>query len=141
MAKTNFSKGENILQEIMDKLMREKLLDIATTETGGTIDTKLRERIYLIFEIQLELKRLHRSDRKIYRKLGVRRKDLDQLMSDPTKVTEEQWALLTKLKEKVDEHLKELLTTTNDELVEKERRKHITKRLNVNEKWLPLDLG
>lgn len=138
MAKTNFSKGEEIVREAVEKLLREQLLDLAILEKGGKIDTKFKERLYLVLGLQLELKRLYHSDRKIYKKLGIKKKDLDGLLSDPKTITEEQWVLLVKLKEQADAHLKELITTSDEEIVEKERLKHITKRFNVNEKWLPL---
>lgn len=138
MAKTNFTKAEEALRETLEKMTRDKLLELASSHEEGTISDEMKSRIYLVFALHLELKRLARIDTKIYKKLEISKKKLEKLMTDPTALSEEDWDKVIQIKSQVDAYLKEHPLPSDEKLIEEQRHRHLTKRFNVNEKWLPL---
>lgn len=141
MAKTNFLKAEEALTAALQKMSVEQLFEQASARDNPATEENAKRdqaRLYIIKTLQLELKKLHRHDSEIYKKLGIKRKELDVYLEFPAKISSETWKKIVALKAKVEEFSKNLPEKTNDQLIEIERQKHITKRFNVNEKWLPL---
>ena len=75
-------------------------------------------------------------------KLGSSGKEIDNLDKKET-LTPEEAKRLEELVEKAHEvkiqTMKELGLETDEVVIEKQRKKHTTKRLNIRENWLPLD--
>lgn len=143
MAKTNFTKAEEALAEALHKMTVEQLWQEAGGRKSPTAEEKFKTehaRIHLLKEMDRELKKLHRADAAVYKKVGISRKDLEALSQDPAKITPEEWEKVAAAKAKIDEQLKLLPANpvSDEKLVEDERLKHINKRFNVNDKWLPL---
>lgn len=143
MAKTNFTKAEEALAGALHKMTVEQLWHEAGGRKDPTAEEKFKTeqaRIHLLKEMDRELKKLHKADTEVYKKIGMSRKELEGLAQDPAKITAEQWEKVAAAKTKINEQLKLLPANpvTDEKLVEDERLKHINKRFNVNDKWLPL---
>jgi hypothetical protein len=141
MAKTNFTKAEEILAHDLQQITVNHLLEL--TPKKGDSSPKL-EKIHqrLIASLQRELKSLRKKEPEIYTKVGIEKDYLKKLLEKTSPLTEKEAEALKQLDEKVKifkEELKKLFPEANDEgIVEAERIKHINKRFNVKEKWLPL---
>jgi hypothetical protein len=63
-------------------------------------------------------------------------------LENPAALSAEEWQKVKEIHQKVMEYKKELLQKlpplTDEQLVAAERKKHINKRYNINERWLPL---
>ena len=64
-------------------------------------------------------------------------------LSTPAEFTAEEWLFLRALKLRIDELKKELygeeiIKAEDEERVTKERKRHINKRFNIRDDWLPL---
>ncbi len=149
MAKTNFTKVEEALIAGLTKMKMRQLLELADkaqessgvqAETDAILIPEARRMV--IAALRLDLKALKRKDTKIYSKLGLRKEGLQKLLDTSASLTPEEWQNVKEIHQKVGEYKKELLRqlpeVTDDQLVDAERKKHINKRYNINEKWLPL---
>jgi hypothetical protein len=142
MAKTNFSKAEESMGDALQKLTMQQLLELADIHAGTIeeLSKRTKVRTLLIKALKYELSRLYRQNSEIYRKLKVKKSTLEKWIADAKDLSDEDWQKIILLKEQVEAELKQSSATQPTDLqhVEKERRKHINKRYNVNEKWLPL---
>lgn len=154
MAKPNFSKVEGLLTKRLEEMAIEKLRNLAdkATAMGDSGQAKgAQERIASteqekdrknwITSIKRDMEILHSKDKGILKSLGVNRKELLGFLDKPDEIDEKGWEFIHSLFEKLGqfkvEYLKEI-GDTDESLVEAERVKHINKRFNVNDKWLPL---
>lgn len=143
MGKTNFTKVEASLDEGMRKMEVERLLVEADKASGKKTSIpaeKLsKEHKKLIKDLQLNLLRLRAKDRRIFSKLKVKRSTVEKLLKEPSLLKEEDWKHLQLLFKKTEVFIKEMFPdAVDDKLIEGEKTKHINKRFNVSEKWLPL---
>ncbi len=145
MSKTNFSKVEEALKEGLLKLTVKNLLDLADVASGkgGEKPEKIAEaRKTIAHVLQLELKHLIKHEPEIYEKLQLNKEELQKLIEHSDSMTNPEWEILSQAKTKVEayreEQRKALTPEQNEKLVEEQRQKHINKRFNVNDKWLPL---
>lgn len=154
MAKTNYTKVDSILENNLRRMTVEHTLNTtdplpkspenpanaAENTTASPVDLAQNR---LITALQRDLKKLHLSEhKKMYESLSMKKNELRKKIEHPEKLTPEEWEQLKQIKEKIDKYRKELKeklpATSDDAIVEAERNKHINKRFNVNEKWLPL---
>ncbi|MBA3958649.1 MAG: hypothetical protein H0X51_09710 [Parachlamydiaceae bacterium] len=140
MAKTNFTKTEEALAAALEKMKVEELLARADAIAGKTNATQIsHEQTHLIHSLQRDLKRLHRHDKEIYKKLGIKRTSLKKLFENAAAMSPTEWENLLVFKKQVDSYIQLLpAENSNDQLVAEARKKHINKRFNVSDKWLPL---
>lgn len=145
MAKTNFRKVEEALREGLEKIKVKKLLDEAD-QAGGKVSEKELEpegQYKVLLVLKEELLFLAKRDPGVYKKVKTSKKTLKTLLSHGMKLTPEEWKKVQKIKGRVDVYRKELAEKRAEEsdenLIEQERHKHIYKRFDVSEKWLPLD--
>ncbi len=79
---------------------------------------------------------------KLYAQLAIKRSELKAKLINPTSLSSEEWQQLKQIKDKIDLYKAQLQSQVPplelNQLVENERLKHINKRFNTNEKWLPL---
>lgn len=140
MAKTNFTKVEDMLNQGLHKITVSHLLDEADAAKGSA--PKDNANRALISALQRDLKLLHKKDHETYTKLGIKKKFLKKIIETPESLTPEELETLKQIQGKIKvfkEELKNKVPPVNDEsIVEAERTKHINKRYNVNDKWLPL---
>ena len=141
MAKTDFTKAETSIADALEKMKVQELLDGADAPTGKTNPSVTRERTPLIHALQRDLRRIYLHDPNIYKKLHIKRSNLNKLLETASTLNEEEWQKLVTFKSKVaDAYVSQMPpeTSTNEQLVEAQRKKHINKRFNVSDKWLPL---
>ena len=153
MAKTNFTKVEDILNKGLESLTVNELLILAdqAAEAGDGEMAKLararvakakesKERAHWISSIKRDLAIIQKRDKEFLKTLKIRKKELLELMSHPEKIDEKGWEYLHTLHDSLNQyktdHLK--VVDSDEDVVEAERLKHINKRFNVNDKWLPL---
>lgn len=155
MAKTNFSKVEDSLKAGLEKMQREslgKLADIAQKATRPELKAILEKSVKAATKAILEKKAILHIIRQslrdlslkteFYEFLGIPRADLLALVGRSTELSQDEWGKLNEIKKKIHLHKEELQKKNpelNDEqLINKERKRHINKRFNVREKWLPI---
>lgn len=146
MAKVNFKKAEEAIDNTARKILIANLSDLATIATAIQEPGKknFQKQIdAVIIHFRKELKKLKKHDPVLYKKLNLSIQDEKRFNRPPIEYTPDDWQKLKTLKEKIDELKSELYgEDVFDQEYEKqilnERRKHINKRFNVKEGWLPL---
>lgn len=139
MGKTNFSKMEAALDKELLQMTVAQLLE-AAGKGNKRVPNILRQRL---LTLQQDLRWLLKDDKHLYTALEVTQDDLVQLLkAKADTLKKEDWTRVAHLERTCQKLKKELGTrrgTADDEaLIEKERQKHLKKRFNVNDKWLPL---
>ncbi len=149
MSKTNFTKVEEALAEGLRKIELEKLRQEAkarkqqaespATPPSPELDAEHRRKKHAL---KLTLKWLLKQDKGIYSKLKTSEKEVKRLLEGPGELSEFDWEVLEMILTRADTIKKEMKKKAgaleDEELVEEQRTKHLTKRFNVNDKWLPL---
>lgn len=148
MVKTNYTKVEEALDKGLRRLNVEHLLDQANankeTQKNSPAEASqlARTQSQLITTLKRELKNLQKKDTALYTKLGIPKKELKHMIENPQALTSEQWELIKQIKIKIENFkadlAKKIPQVSNEALVDQERQKHVTKRFNINDKWLPL---
>lgn len=145
MVKTNFTKVEESLRKGMDNLAIKKIVDSTDSkiiEKKAEAEKRL-DRKKIAINMIAELKRLHKSDEKLYSKLGTNLPNAKKLLESPLKLSEDEWKKVLKLKDKIAAYkrayAKTIKETSIEETVEKEREKQADRRFNIQDKWLPID--
>lgn len=148
MAKTNFSKIEMLLNEGLMQVQVKSLLELADVASGkgeGAKDNParvLQARKAIARILQHEVSFMYKDNPNIYTMLGIDKDKFFQIVDHADKINNEDWEYLSALKTKVDVFRKGKQAMVNpqknEELIESQRKKHINKRFNVNDKWLPL---
>lgn len=143
MAKTNFTKVEAALDEGMRKMTMQHLhalTDSLSSINTDEIKTNIEAQKKMITILKFELNWMHTHDISLHKKIGIKKSEIDALLSKPSLELED-LEKIKDIKAKIDTLKKEISeesSVTDDQLIEKERIKHINKRFNVNDKWLPL---
>lgn len=139
MAKTNFKKVEESLDQGLRQIEIERLLDITD---GVATAEQVSLRGQLLAFLQIELKSMLHKGHNLYQKFNIDKGELKKYAEDPMSLKAEDLEKLKKYKEQIDQFRVELAksepTVSDEDVVDAERRKHINKRFNTNEKWLPL---
>lgn len=141
MTKTNFTKVEESLIKGIDQSAVEQLLAATgKASAGGAVASELR---LLLRHLQHDLRWLLKLDKEIPTKLQTTQGEVLRFIhAKPEELNPEDWKrvqiLQTLCTAQKGEAEKKLATPTNESLIRKERRKHINKRFNVSDKWLPL---
>lgn len=150
MPKTNFTKVEEVMDQGLRKMSIDQLFNMADAASNlgaehqySEHSTIERTKQKLIEALKRDIKYLDSKKHKsMYGELGVKKQDLKILISNPSSLTAEDWEKIKQIKAGIDKYRKEVMAQlpqeNNEKLVEEERRKHINKRFNVNDKWLPL---
>lgn len=146
MAKTNFTKVEESLRKGLDKLTVKKIVDSTDQklqEKKEAENERLKRKKTAINLIS-ELKRLHKNDERLFINLGTNFAQIKKMLEHPSKLSDEEWKTVLKLREKIDAYKKVYKKTVKEEdpidkIVEKERSKQADRRFNIQEKWLPVD--
>lgn len=141
MPKTNFTKVEELLDQNLLKMTVNLLLDETATEKEKNPHLTEANR-QLLLSIKQDLHKIPKKNKAIYEKIGIKKKELDHWMEHPDALTPQEWETLNQMHQKIqafkDELKKKLPAIDNEGLVEAERKKHINKRFNISDKWLPL---
>ena len=141
MAKTNFTKVEEALRDGIDKMIKEKLLEEADAAQGKA-PTKQHSKDQLLAKIRQEFKYLYKQDKDVFKKLGIDEKILKELLLTAKSLTQSDLNILQEVLNRFDLYKKEMAkknpSATDDQIIEEEKKKHINKRFNVRDDWLPL---
>jgi hypothetical protein len=147
MAKTNFTKVEEALAAGMHKISVENLLEITNRKQHknpilAQKALEVKERHMFLIVIEQQLKFLSKNNPNIYKDFHIKKKYIQSMLLDPALITDEEWKKLQDLKLALNEYKNKLNASqpeaTDEKLVDVSRKKHINKRFNINEKWLPL---
>jgi hypothetical protein len=147
MAKTNYTKVEEAFDDGMQKMRVSQLQDLASLaaelgkfESSFEVNPFSKENRMLITLLKLDLKQLRNTE--IFKTLGINKKDLKEKLDHPEKLSFDDWDQLRTLKFSLQDYKEKLSKETapdaNEKQVEEQRKKHINKRFNTQEKWLPL---
>jgi hypothetical protein len=143
MAKANFSKVEKALEEELIRMTSERLLE-ETPSSKIHKGEKLpapQDQVTILKNMERLIKKISKKDPGLMQKGGIDLESFNTLLECAGKLSKEQWQSAKEIQKKLSELKKALTdqTAVSDEaLVEEERKKHINKRFNVQEKWLPL---
>ncbi len=154
MARTNFTKVEDILSQGLEDLTVNELLILADkaaamgdSEQARAAQERIakarrdKDRKHWVASIKRDLAILHKRDKGILKSLNVNRKELLEMLEKTDEIDEKGWEFIHSLHDKLGlfkvEHAKDT-ALSNEDIVEAERLKHINKRFNVKDKWLPL---
>lgn len=145
MSKVNFTKVDQALDEASHQLFIDSLAELSTIANMlQNPDRKIgKNEEEIIIRFQNELKRIKKEDFSLFEKLSLTAEEEDRMLRPISEYVKEDWAQLKSLRERIDELRKQVtgkleLNEANDEIVEKEKKRHINKRHNVREGWLPL---
>ena len=154
MAKTNFTKVEEILIESLTKMEMDHLGKVAdivqqigkpemramiekATESAARTQVQNSALIHMLRRC---IKQFHEPA--FYETIGIPEEELKALTKDPSTLEPEEWDRLREIRNEALVYMKEYLERNpdggNETIIERERKKHINKRFNVRDKWLPL---
>lgn len=146
MAKVNFSKVEKSFDRALQKLLIDNLSELAAIanvihDPKSGISSKAIEEI--IGKFQKELKKIKKQDPILFGKLNLTPEEEKRFACPSKEYLQEDWIRLKALKLRIDELKHELygqesIDAEYDNQVAKERRRHVNKRFNIREGWLPL---
>jgi hypothetical protein len=146
MAKVNFSKVEKSFDRALQKLLIDNLSELAAIANAihdpkSGISSKTIEEI--ITKFHKELKKLKKKDPILFGKLNLTPEEEERFNHSSKEYLREDWVFLKALKLRIDELKHELygqaaIDAEYDRQVAKERRRHVNKRFNIRDGWLPL---
>gem|GEM_PF-940247 len=146
MTKINFSKVEKSFDQALQRLSIDRLSELATIAnmvqdpTAHLASEAIEESVK---RFQKELKKIHTQDPLLFEKLTLSSEEEERLNRPASEYSREDWLRLKALKVRIDELKHELygqqrVDPESDHQIAHERRRHINKRFNVREGWLPL---
>ncbi len=141
MGRTNYTKVESILQEGILKMSVDNLLELADVaqKMGKPSEPKEKSPKNAIRLVEKELLWIYSKDPEVFKNLHLKKKKLKNIFDHPDQATKEDLAYVAEVKELLTKYKKEKLPNLNDEdLVKHEQERHINKRYNTKETWLPL---
>ncbi len=142
MSKTNYSKAEHIFT---DSLQKMKIEEIRESGNKSARQQKQFHPSQKFIAVVQELKWLKKTDPDVHKHIKISKKEIARLADI---IKRRRNSLTQKEVERIDELLKivkdykEEITKNkeNEALVENETERHLYKRHNVSEKWIPLDV-
>ncbi|MBT3393534.1 MAG: hypothetical protein HN411_00275 [Waddliaceae bacterium] len=162
MAKTNYGEMEKSISRTLKKYKRDELLVQADeaqkelkskkkNETRRKEATTKKERVQATKEevkekafdaIKKKLSMLNnRSKRVLFEKLNLNKEELKKYISDHNKLSREDWKMIKQIQKQIStysENIENFEQEFNDKIINSEKNKHVNKRLNVRDNWLPL---
>lgn len=148
MTKTNYTKVEEILEQGLRKMSINKIFEDSEKAIKQKGESKPesdldKEKALFIANLKRDLKKLdYRAHMKFYSSLGMKKSELKKKIAAPNLLKPEDWEAIMAIKKKIDLYKAQLSTQIPEmelsQAIDEERTKHINKRFNVNEKWLPL---
>lgn len=142
MAKINFTKVEQALNEALQKQFEQVILDISAMTDTEKLSAKVRDEVLL--RLQTELKKLKARDAKLYGKLDLTPAEEAKFLQPGVALSPADWERLRALKEKIVNLKKEFFGQQSNleqdaKDVETIREKQKEFRFHVNKKWFPVE--
>lgn len=145
MAKTNYTKVDAAADQGLRKMEIDRLFEGTPSKSKDKVPLSAEEKSKqkLLETLKRDIQYLDpKRHKQLYTTLGYKRQDLKVLIENPSTLSLEDWEKIKQIKADIEKYRKEVmaqLPSQNDEkIVEDQRVKHINKRYNVNDKWLPL---
>jgi hypothetical protein len=149
MAKIDYTKAENLLSEGLLKMSIKQLIQLADKTSSFTDPLhpsslpSVQARTILLTFMENDIDKIMKAEEGFpNKKMGVSKKQIRGIIEKITELTLEDWKKLKVIRERILKYKKELGSKiphkSNEEIVEEERKKHINKRFNKRDKWLPL---
>ena len=143
MAKTNYTKVDITTEAGLRKMEIDRLFETTPSKSKNSLSADEKSKQKLLEGLKRDIQHLDpKRHKELYTNLGYKRQDLKALIENPSALTLEDWEKIKQIKAGIEKYRKEVmaqLPSLNDEkIVEEQRTKHINKRYNVNDKWLPL---
>ena len=145
MARINFTKVEGAFDRALQKLIVDHLSELAAIANviHEPPDASNKDIGGIIIRFQQELEKLKRHDSKLYERLSLSSEEEERFASPVDQYEHRDWLRLKELKVRIDElkhelHGRESSDAEHEKQVRRERRRHINKRFNIRDGWLPL---
>jgi hypothetical protein len=146
MAKINFTKAERGFEKALNKLQIDHLSELAALADvieSPEVNLPSKGIEEIIARFQKELEKLKKEDLKLYERLNLSSEDAVCLAKSPKEFLQNDWLRLKALKLRIDElkhelYGKERIHAEYKKQIAEERHRHINKRINVKDGWLPL---
>lgn len=147
MPKINYSKIESAMDDAKLKQLIERLAEMTAIVmlSQDPNSKKVSEKVAaeILKKLQTELEFLKKGSITSYQQLNLTEEDEKRLLKAPKDFSSDDWKKLHELKEALMALRKELRGKANtkfedEDLIEEERLKHINKRFNIKDDWLPL---
>lgn len=146
MAKLDFNKAEKAFDKALSEMHIEQLSEILSiahlvNAPESTVSETAIEEIVTRFKKQL--KKMKREDKKLYEKLNLTPEEEERFTRPAESFSQDDWLVLKRLRDRIGELKRELygeevVDVENVQIIAKERKKHVNKRFNIREGWLPL---
>lgn len=141
MAKTNFTKVEDALNDGMKRMAVKKLLEEADIATGKKAPPK-EDTSLILTAVKHDLKWLAKQNPEIYKELSLDKQKTHDLLKAQPPFNQEQMTELKQVKEKIEHYKVKIKAQSpesdNERIVQEEKKSQKNKRFNVRDKWLPL---
>lgn len=162
MAKTNFTKVEEALNEGMRKIEVNRLLVVADENAAAAKKSGEEQpegaepgeakpamaskvdpaNVQRLTWVHSELKALDKLGEQPYVRLGIDKDEIKKFVKDSGALTEADWEKVKAFKEQILAYKKERnvpgAPENDDDLITQQRKSQKTKRFNINNKWIPL---
>lgn len=146
MAKINFTKAEQRFEKALKKLQIDHLSELAALADvieSPEVNLASKGIEEIIARFQRELEKLKKEDLKLYERLNLSSEDALYLAKPPKEFIQNDWLQLKALKLRIDElkheiYGQEQIHAEYEKQVAQERHRHVNKRINVKDGWLPL---
>ena len=144
MAKTNYTKVDITAEAGLRKMEIDRLFEATPgKEKGPSLSPEEKQKQKLIEGLKRDIQYLNpKRHKQLYTSLGYKRQDLKSLIENPSTLTLEDWEKIKQIKAGIEKYRKEVMaqlpSQMDEKIIEDQRVKHINKRYNVNDKWLPL---
>lgn len=148
MGKTDYTKTENLLSEALLKMSVDELLHLADQASSfkhpqaNSSVPSLQARTIILSFMEHDLELVSRVQGAHLQELGITPAELKAFLKGVKELTQQDWAKLKVIRERLLAYKKELWDKiphlSDEDLVQRERKKHINKRFNTRDKWLPL---
>lgn len=140
MAKINFKKVDDITGHYLRELRIKKMCQEEGTDADTPAPAAARD--VVAANILRHLKNLaYQEHREFYATLPIKKKDLTKMLELPDKLSTEEWKIVMEIHDKVKAYRALIKATLDPEInleqIRNEQAKHITKRFNVSDRWLP----
>jgi monoamine oxidase len=148
MGKTNFTKVEQALTDGINRIEREKLdAEAKAIQNPAAVPeaeaaAHLKEQRQKQRALKALLDWLWKYDKELFTKLAVEPSEAQRLIEVKEALSPDDWQKIVALFDRTHALKEELEKSegldSNDTLVEQQRQQHLTKRFNVDDRWLPL---
>lgn len=146
MSKIDFTKVEQALKEGILKINISHLIHLADISSSLGKQAKDKKLTYdqqvriALKGLEENVKKIKRLDKDVYRDLGFSKEKQDYFFNPETKLTNEDWVFLKAMHAKVEAALSLVKSKepSDQDIIQSQRKKQVTKRFNINDKWIPL---